>query len=81
MVRKAYVHIKKALPDMFHFLDNPRIPKTTNALEPFFEHLKENIALHRGLSYEHYRNYVKWYLFFRNKDNGNDAKSGAQVKR
>lgn len=69
MVRKAYVHIKKALPDMFHFLDNPRIPKTTNALESFFGHLKENIALHRGLSYEHYQNYVKWYLYFRNKDN------------
>ena len=59
MIRKAYVHIKKALPDMFHYLDNPRIPKTTNALESFFGHLKENITLHRGLSYEHYQNYAK----------------------
>ena len=73
MVRRAYVHIKKALPDMFHFLDNPKIPKTTNALESFFGHLKGNMTLHRGLSYEHCQNYVKWYLFFRNKhikDNG-----------
>ena len=69
MVRKAYVHIKKALPDMFHFLDNPRIPKTTNALESYFGHLKENVSLHRGLSYEHSQNYVKWYLYFRNKEN------------
>ncbi len=64
MVRRAYVHIKKALPDMVHYLDNPRIPKTTNALESFFGHLKENITLHRGMSYQHYQNYVKWYLSF-----------------
>lgn len=69
MVRKAYTHIKKALPDMFHFLENPSIPKTTNALESFFGHLKENITLHRGMSKVHYQNYVKWYLYFRKKEN------------
>lgn len=69
MVRKAYVHIRRALPDMFRFLDNPRIPKTTNALESYFGHLKENISLHRGLSKKHYRNYVKWYIYFRERDN------------
>lgn len=74
MVRRAYVHIKKALPDMFHYLDNPRIPKTTNALESFFGHLKENITLHRGMSYKHYQNYVKWYLYFRNEDNKKKGK-------
>ena len=58
-----------ALPDMFHFLDNPRVSKTTNALESFFGHLKENVKLHRGMSYKHYQNYVKWYLYFRNTDN------------
>ena len=69
MVRKAYVHIRRALPDMFRFLDNPRIPKTTNALESYFGHLKENISLHRGLSKKHYSNYVKWYIYFRETDN------------
>jgi len=68
MVRKAYTHIKKVLPDMFHFLENPSIPKTTNALESFFGHLKENITLHRGMSKVHYQNYVQWYLYFRNKE-------------
>ena len=63
MIRKAYIHLKRALPDMFQFINNPRIPKTTNALESFFGHLKENISLHRGLSKTHYQNYVKWYLF------------------
>lgn len=53
----------------FRFLENSRIPKTTNALESFFGHLKENITLHRGMSYKHYQNYVKWYLYLRNMDN------------
>ena len=68
-VRKPFVHIKKALPDMFRYLDNPDIPKTTNALESFFGHLKQNIAIHRGLSKEHYKNYIKWYLFFKSNEN------------
>lgn len=74
MVRKTFGHITKVLPDMFHFLDNPRNPKTTNALESFFGHLKENITLHRGITKKHYQNYVKWDLYFRNKDNKNREK-------
>ena len=66
MVRKSFVHIRRALPDLFHYLDNPDIPKSTNALESFFGHLKTNLRQHRGLSREHFKNYVKWYLFFKN---------------
>lgn len=55
------------------YLEN-YIPKTTNALESFFGHLKENITLHRGMSNKHYQHYVKWYLYFRNKDNKKRAK-------
>jgi len=67
-IRKAFIHIKRALPDMFHYLDNPNIPKTTNGLESFFGHLKQNISLHRGLSKKHFANYVKWYLFFKSNE-------------
>lgn len=67
-VRKAFIHIKRALPDMFHYLDNPRIPKTTNGLESFFGHLKQNISLHRGLSKEHYKSYIRWYLYFKSNE-------------
>jgi hypothetical protein len=67
-VRKAFVHIKRALPEMFNYLDNPRIQKTTNGLESFFGHLKQNISIHRGLSKEHYKNYLKWYLFFKSNE-------------
>lgn len=74
MVRKSFVHIRHALPDMFHYLDNPRIPKHTNSLESFFGHLKENVSLHRGLSKMHYQNYVKWYLYFRNQEQNSTKK-------
>lgn len=67
-VRKAFIHLKRALPNMFHYLENPRIEKTTNGLESFFGHLKQNIAIHRGLSKEHYKNYVKWYLFYKSNE-------------
>ena len=66
MVRKSVVHIKRALPDLFHYPDNPDIPKSTNSLESFFGYLKTNLRQHRELSREHFKNYVKWYLFFKN---------------
>jgi hypothetical protein len=81
MVRRAFVHIRRALPDMFRYLDNPDIPKSTNSLESFFGHLKQNVSLHRGLSKVHYRNYVKWYLYFRNKDNEDSKASGRATKK
>ena len=67
-VRRSFVHIKRALPNMFHYLDNIHIPKSTNGLESFFGHLKQNISIHRGLSKEHYRNYIKWYLYFKSNE-------------
>ena len=73
-LRKAYFHIWRALPDMFSFIDNPRIPKSTNALESFFGHLKDNLRLHRGLSLEHHKNFIKWYLFFRENITNSNTK-------
>ena len=36
MVRRCFSVIRKALPNMFAFLQNPNIPKTTNGIEFFF---------------------------------------------
>jgi len=66
MVRRAFVHIKNALPYMFEFLFNHKVPKSTNGLESFFGHLKSHLLLHRGLTKEHRKNFIKWYLYFRN---------------
>ena len=67
MVRRVFMTIKRALPNMFHYLDNPNIPKTTNSIESFFGHLKGHLNIHRGLSYNHRKQYIMWYLYFKNK--------------
>lgn len=67
MVRRAFIVIQRALPNMFHYLENPAIPKSTNGLESFFGHLKSHITVHRGLSSSHRKNFIKWYLHFRNQ--------------
>ena len=66
MVRRSFMTIKRALPNMFHYLDNPKIPKSTNAIESFFGHMKGHLNIHRGLSYKHRKQYLIWYLYFKN---------------
>ena len=57
----------KALPDLFHYLDNAKIPRSTNALEGYFSRLKEHYRLHRGLSKLNKQNYFLWYFFLKPK--------------
>lgn len=64
-VRRAYKSIKSALPNMFHYLDNEKIPRTTNAIEGYFSHLKDDICVHRGLSKKHFMSFLRWYLHFK----------------
>lgn len=52
----------KALPDMFHFLVDPEIVRTTNGLEGYFSRLKEKYQQHRGLGVARRTDYFKWYL-------------------
>ena len=71
-VRRTYIYIKRALPNMFKYIDNPSIPNNTNSLEAFFGHLKDNLRIHRGMSIEHRQNFIKWYLFFCNEKKKKD---------
>jgi len=67
MVKQSFNLIKNALPNMFHYLNNSSIPKTTNGLESFFGHLKGHVTIHRGLSKEHRKGFIRWYLFYKNQ--------------
>jgi len=64
-LRKTRSLIKNALPNMFYYLDNYRIPKSTNGLETKFSYLKNNLRIHRGLSNENRKNFVIWYNYFK----------------
>jgi hypothetical protein len=66
-LKRARSMILKALPDMFHYLDDKRIPFSTNGLEGYFSRVKWGYRNHRGLT-EHKRiNYFKWYTFLKEK--------------
>ena len=62
----AYFLLLKAIPNMFYYLNDPEIPATTNRLENYFGHLKDKLTLHRGLRLQAKRNFIKWYLHFKN---------------
>lgn len=66
-LRKARRMLINAFPEMFHYIDNPAIPKCTNALESYFGHLKDNLSIHRGLSFKHRKAFIQWYIHFRNE--------------
>jgi len=70
MLHQTTSLIIKAVPNMFHYLDDPQIPYTTNRLESFFGHLKEKLEIHRGLRPQAKRNFIKWYLHFKNNGKG-----------
>ncbi len=66
-IKRARSMLLKALPDMFHYLDNHDIPRSTNGLEGYFSRLKRHYGQHRGLSNEKWDNYFAWYFHFRPK--------------
>lgn len=67
LTRRSYFTIKRALPNMFHYLKNPNIPRTTNGIEGYFSHLKNHLDLHRGLTLKNRINFIKWYVYFSNE--------------
>ena len=40
-----------------------------SSLESFFGHLKGNLNVHRGLSLANRKNFLKWYLYYKNQSN------------
>lgn len=70
-LRKAYIHLRRAIPNLFRYIDTPGLPRTTNSLEAFFGHVKDQLRLHRGLSETRVDNFIKWYLYFNDEKKKN----------
>lgn len=66
-VKRARSMLLKAMPDMFHYLNDSGIPKTTNGLEGYFSRLKSNYRNHRGLKFRKRANYFKWFFVLKSK--------------
>jgi transposase-like protein len=66
-VIKTYKMIEHAYPDMFYYLYNPCIPRTSNGLEGYFSHLKRLYRQHAGLRRHNLKNYLLWYVYLNNK--------------
>jgi len=66
-VKRARSMLLKAIPNMFHYLDDLSIPKSTNGLEGYFSRLKSNYRSHRGLKPEKRASYFKWFFILKSK--------------
>lgn len=66
-IKRARSMLLKAIPNMFYYLDNQKIPSTTNGLESYFSRLKSHYRHHRGLTKARLNNYFTWYFFLRPK--------------
>lgn len=61
-LKRARSMLLAALPHMFHYLNDPRIPTSTNGLEGYFGRLKQRYRQHRGLAKHHHQAYFIWYF-------------------
>lgn len=61
-LKRADALIKNAIPNLFHYLNDPSIPKTSNGLEGRFSGFKQHYRQHRGLSKQRREGYIAWYL-------------------
>lgn len=66
-LKRATALLINALPDMFHYLDDPNLRSTTSALESFYSRLKGDFRRHRGLSLKHKISYLRWYCYLQNR--------------
>lgn len=64
---RARSMLLKALPNLFHYIDDPNIARSTNLVEGYFSRLKEHYRLHRGLSIHNRKNYFQWYFYLKQK--------------
>lgn len=66
-LKRARSMLIKAIPNMFHYLDDSNIPATNNGLEGYFSRMKSHYRNHRGLVVSKRANYFKWFFMLKPK--------------
>src|SRR6218665_845779 len=65
-LRAACSYLINAISHLFRCINDEEIPRTTNESEGYFTHRKEKLTLHKGLRFEKRKNFIKWYVYFKN---------------
>jgi transposase-like protein len=65
-IKQATSLINNAYGDMWHYLTDKKIPKTTNKIEGYISELKQQYGKHKGMSRRNRSNYFKWYCYYKN---------------
>ena len=63
-IKRARSMLLKALPDMFNYLKDDNILKTTNGVEGYFGRMKQKYRQHSGLSESRKITFFQWYIYF-----------------
>lgn len=66
-LKRARSMLLKAVPNMFHYLEDTGVPRSTNSLEGYFSRLKQHYRQHRGLSQKRRAAYFGWYFHHRKR--------------
>ncbi len=62
-VKRARSMLMSALPDMFHYLKDPKIPNSTNGVEGYFGRMKQRYRHHPGISGSRKNAFFKWHIY------------------
>ena len=62
-VKRARSMLLSALPDMFHYLNDAKIPNSTNGIEGYFGRMKQKYRQHPGISKQRQKAFFNWYLY------------------
>ncbi len=71
-LKRTITLLRNALPDMFHYLMDPNIHSTTNALEGWHSQIKRAYRQHAGLIQKHKIQFLKWFSHFKNQQKINN---------
>jgi len=71
-LKRTMTLIDNALPHMFHYLMDPLIHSTTNALEGWHSRIKRSYRQHSGLTQHHKIQFLKWHAHFENQQKINN---------
>jgi transposase-like protein len=71
-LKRTISMLTNAIPNMFHYLMDPHIHTTTNALEGWHSRIKRAYRQHAGLSQRHKIQFLKWFSHYENQQKTNN---------